>query len=812
MLSDLRYALRTLGRNPAFTFAAVLSIGLAIGANAAIFSLADALFLRPLDVPDPSGLVTLATRPSADDGRLSYPEYIDIRETNRSFASLTALRPVRAGLARDSQTQPELKIGFAVTAGFFETFRVVPHLGRSFRAEEDRTPGRDAVVMLGEDFWRRDFSADPAIVGRLVRLNARDYEVVGVVPDSFDGLFDLARPTFYVPLMMASSLEGVSNDLQLTDRGRRGLTVKGRLREGVTKDAASAEVAAIFGGFATAHPLTNRAVTAAVLTELESRVDGNPYVPRLIGLLGALTIVLLTIACGNVANLVLGRASARQREIGVRLAIGASRRRLLRQLMTESAVLAIAGGVVGVLVAWMGITLLRVFAPGSGLDVPTPLTVRLDGRNLWVTFLMAAASAVLCGFVPALRAGRTDLLSALKPGAADQGRERMFGRSTLVVVQIAGSLVLLVAASQMARGFSYVLAQDPGFRRDHRLTMRLDPSLVAYSPAQTAQFYRALTARAAAVPGVRSVALTSSLPTAAGHVAVAVAPEGFALPPGRESLTVVSASVDHHYFTTLGVGLLRGRGFLQTDEADAPLVIVVDQTFADRYLGAEPIGKRVRFVQDGREAEVVGVSVPSRHNSIFMPSQPYLYLPVTQHPSPRLTLIAETEGDPSAAAGPLRDVIRSLDVNVPVYRVETIEELFARQSAAVANLLVGISTVVGLVGLSLALIGLYAIVSYQVSRRTREIGVRMALGAVRMQVVRMIVGQAAVMGVAGIAVGTAFSFAAGRFVSAAFGVPPFEPVLFSAVPLALLATTLVASAVPARRASTIDPQQALRQD
>ena len=812
MLSDLRYALRTLGRSPAFAFAAVLSIGLAIGANAAIFSLADALFLRPLDVPDPAGLVTLATRPSTDDGRLSYPEYLDVRDANGSFASLTALRPVRAGLARDSQTQPELKIGFAVTAGFFETFRVVPRLGRSFRAEEDRTPGRNAVVVLGEDLWRSDFSADPAIVGRLVRLNARDYEVVGVVPDSFTGLFDLARPTFFVPLTMTPSLEGASDDAQLTDRGRRALTVKGRLKPGVTRDAASAEVAAIFGGFATSHPLTNRAVTAAVLTELESRVDGNPYVPRLIGLLAALTIVLLTIACGNVANLVLGRASARQREIGVRLAIGASRWRLLRQLMTESAVLAIAGGAAGVLIAWCAITLLETFAPSSGLDVPTPLTVRLDGRNLWVTFLMAAASALLCGLVPALRAGRTDLLSALKPGAASQGRERMFGRSALVVVQIAGSLVLLVAATQMARGFSSVLAQDPGFRRDHRLTMRLDPSLVAYSPARTAQFYRALTARAAAVPGVRSVALASGLPTVASFSAVAVVPEGFALPPGRDRLSVVSASVDRHYFTTLGVGLVRGRGFLQTDEADAPLVVVVDQTFADRYLGTEPIGKRVRFVQDGRTAEVVGVSVPSRHNSIFMPAQPFLYLPATQHPSARMTLIVETTGDPAALAGSLRDVVRSLDVNVPVYRVETIDELFERQSAAVANLLVGISTVVGLVGLSLALIGLYAIVSYQVSRRTREIGVRMALGAVRVQVVRMIVGQAAVMGVTGILIGTTLSFAAGRGLSAAFGAPPFDLVLFSAVPLALLVTTLFASAVPARRASTIDPQQALRQD
>ncbi len=813
MLNDLRYAVRTLGRRPGFAFAAIVSIGLAIGANAAIFSLADALFLRPLEVPDPFDVVTFATRPSTDDGRLSYPEYLDVRDSNRSFDSLAAVQVLRAGLARDANTQPELRMGFAATANFFEAFRVVPRLGRGFRPEENEVPRRDAVVVLGEDLWRRDFSGDPSVIGRRVRLNGTDFEVIGVAPDAFTGLFDLARPTFFVPLMMAPVLEGAADDSQLTDRARRTLAIKGRLSPGVTREAASAEAAAMFAGFAAQYPQANRTMTAAVLTELQSRIDGNPYQPLMVAMLGVLTMVLLAIACGNVANLVMGRASARAREIGVRLAMGASRRRLLRQLMTESLVLALAGGVVGVAIAGAGVFLLKTFAPSSGLDVPTPLTIRLDGRSVVLTFLIAAGSAVFFGLGPALRAGRTDLLSALKPGAAEAGRERMIWRSALVVVQIAGSLVLLVAATQLARGMLYLLRQNPGFSTDHRITMRLDPSLVGYSAAQTEQFYRLLTDRAATLPGVRTVGLTGILPMIPGFTDVAVAPEGFTLAPGQQSVTIASSSVDRQYFDALGIDVVDGRGFLPNDTADAPWVAVVDQTFASRYLGSSPIGTRLRFVEmGGRIAEVVGVTVPSRHNSIFNPPQPFLYLPVTQHPIPRMTLVVHTEGDPAVMAAPLREVVRSIDVNVPVYRIETMEELYAQRTVAVANLLVGISTIVGLVGLCLALVGLYAIVSFQVSRRVREIGIRMALGAVRAQVLGMILRQAAVMGAIGTGIGIAISFAGGRGLTMALNAPAFDPLLFSAVPLILFATTLLAALAPARRASTIDPQDALRQD
>jgi predicted permease len=813
MLNDLRFALRMFHRNPGFAAAAVLSIGLAIGANAAIFSLADALFLRPLDVPDASRLVTVGTRPWGNDGQLSRPDYLDFRDANGSFESVAAVQIVRAGVARDAGAPADLRMGFAVSANFLRTFAVRPETGRDFSPEEDQTPRGNAVVLLGYEYWTRELRADPSIVGGSVRLNGRAFDVVGIVPDAFSQLFDLARPAFYVPLTMAPVLDGSPDDGSLTDRGRRILTVKGRLRPGVSVEAASAEASTIFANLAALHPESNRQVGGVVLTELQSRYAGNPYTPRLIALLGVLTVVLLSIACGNVASLVLGRAAARTREIGIRLAVGAARWRLVRQLMAESVVLALAGGAAGAGVAAAGIGLLKRFAPPSGADVPLPLLIELDARGLLVTFGAAATSAVIFGLAPALRAGRSDVLAALKPGAGEHGRERRFGRAALVAVQIAGSLVLLVAASQMARGFAYSLAQDPGFSTDRRLTMRLDPLLSGYTPERAVEFYRALKARIAATPGVRSVALASGLPTTiSGFSSLAVAPEGFSFPPGQDHASIVSASADEHYFETLGVRLVQGRGFSRADAADAPWVVVVDETFAARYLGPNPVGQRLRLVQLGRTADVVGVFEASRHNSIFMPSRPFIYVPLAQHPVSQLTIVAHTSGDPSAMAAPLRGVIQSIDPNVPVYRVETTQELFDQRSASVARLVTGIVTVVGLVGLSMSLIGLYAVVAYQVSRRTREIGIRMALGAMQTQVLGMIVRHAAVMGLSGVAIGTAISFAAGRALTVALEAPRFDPLLFAAVPVALLVTTLIAAALPARRAASIDPQRALRQD
>ncbi|HEV8395043.1 MAG TPA: ABC transporter permease [Vicinamibacterales bacterium] len=813
MLNDLRYALRMFHRNPGFAAAAVASIGLAIGANAAIFSLSDALFLRPLDVPAPARLVTVGTRPWASDGLQSFPDYTDFREATRSFENVAAVRIVRAGVAQDATSPADLRMGFAVSANFMQTFGVRPDIGRDFESADDRAPRGNAVLLLGRDYWMRAFGGDPSIVGRTVRLNGRTFDVVGIVPDAFSRVFDVARPAFFVPLTAAPALDGDADNRQLTERQRRFLTVKGRLKDGVSIEAASAEADTIFRRLADRYPDSNRTVGGIVVSELQSRLAGNPYTPQLLALLALLTLVLLCIACGNVANLVLSRAAARTREIGVRLALGASRWRLVRQLMVENVVLALTGGAVGTLVAMGAIGLLTHFAPPSGADVPVPLDMVLDARGLLLTFTVAAGSAVIFGLLPALRAGRTDVLPALKPGAGEHGRERRLTRSALVVVQVAGSVVLLVAASQMGRGFAYILGQDPGFSTDRRLTMRLDPLLSGYTPERAIEFYRTLRDRAAATPGVRSVTLASGLPTTmSGFSILAVAPEGFTFPPGQDRARIVSASADERYFETVGVRLVQGRGFGPADTADAPRVVVVDESFAARYLGPNPVGQRLRLVDLNLTAEVVGVFEASRHNSIFMPAQPFIYVPLAQQPVPQLTLVAQTLGDPAAMADPLRRVVQSIDPSVPVFRVETTRELFETRSAAVARLITGIAGSVGLVGMCMALLGLYAMVAYQVSRRTREIGIRMALGAAQSTVLRMILGRAAAIGSAGVAVGAAITFAGGRGLTLALGAPGLDPVLFALVAIALLGTTVLAAALPARRAASIDPQQALRQD
>lgn len=814
MLNDLRYAVRTLRHNPGFALTAIVSIALGIGANSAIFSMADALVLRPLAVARPSNVVTLSPRSRTGDrgaAGFSYPNYVDFRAAARSFDGLVAFDLLPVAFAKDANTQPQLTMGMTVSGNFFSTLGVRPQLGRGFRPEEDGVPGRDAVIVLAHSLWTSELAADPNVIGRRVRLNGREFHVIGIAPESFTGMDQYVRPAFYVPLMMAPGLSESTHGDLLTNRRQRTLEIKGRLAPGVSVHAAGAEATAIFQSLEKAHPDMNRGIGAAVLTELQARAEENPFDMYLVGLLSFLVIVVLSIACGNVANLVLSRGRARAREVAVRLAIGAGRRRLVRQLMTESLVIALAGGALGLLIAAYAVELFAtVEVPG---DVPVVLGFELNARVVWFTCVIAILSALLVGLVPALQSTRADIVATLKTGESNDARRRLFGRSMLVAAQIAGALVLVVAATQLYRGLSYALTHELGFRLDHRLTMRLDPSLAAYAPAQSEQFYTALVERAPGIAGVRSAALSSWLPNTTDGGRVTVVPEGFTFPPGQENARVFANTVDHHYFETFAVRIVRGRGFLPSDRAASPPVVVVNELFAERYLGDRPVGKRIRLVSHGdRWAEVVGVSVIVKQFNAIAPPAALVYLPFSQHPQPRMTLIAETSGDPAAVAPSLRALVRSIAPDVPVFRVRTMEDLFEQRSVKTVNLILGTVVSAGLLGLFLALIGLYSVVAYQVNRRTREIGIRMAIGAGQPQVLRMILKQAAVIGVSGIVIGTIISFAAGRGMTAALDTPALDPVLFSAAPAALLLTTLLAAAIPARRASRIDPQQALRQD
>ena len=525
----------------------------------------------------------------------------------------------------------------------------------------------------------------------------------------------------------------------------------------------------------------------------------------------AIVLVALLIACANVANLILGRGQARAREIAVRLAIGASRARLVRQLMAENLIIALTGGALGLLVAQLGIGAISAL-PQAG-DIPIQTTFGLDARALWFTLLVSLAMAILFGLAPALRSTKSDLAPALKSGPSEQNRKRFFGRNALVTAQIAGSLVLLVAASQLFRGFGYLLSHSPGFRIDHRLTMSFDPSLIRYSPEQNVQFYQVLMQRVRQAPGIQSAALTSSVPLGSWR-GETIVPEGHRFPKGQESAAVWASTIDDHYFQTMGISLLRGRGIEATDRADSRRVAVVNELFAKHYLGQNPIGKRIRLEQPGSPwIEIVGVTPTAKYVQLFEPPIEYLYLPFSQNPRGQMSLIAETYGDPLALAAPLRDVARSIDANVPVFGVRTMADVVNQRAVRLMHFLNQMVASIGLLGLGLALIGLYAVVAYQVARRTREIGIRMALGADRPQVTKLILRQAVTMGVTGVGIGLILSVAGSRLLSASvMATPPFDPLLVTLVPLGLLLTTVLAAAIPARRAAGVDPMIALRQD
>jgi macrolide transport system ATP-binding/permease protein len=811
MLNDLRYAIRTLRQNPGFALTAIVSIALGIGATAAVFSYADGLVLRPLSVPNPSQVVKLSARtPSGTYGDMSYRDFVDYRDKLQSFDGLVAYSLTPFGFARDSKAQSQMKYGYLVSGNLLRVMGTEPQLGRGFRPEEDQVPGRDAVMVLAHDFWKNEFASDPSVIGRRVRVDGLDFTVIGVAPESFTGMDLFIRPAFFLPAMMGPAMLGSNNDL-LTNRSNREFTVKGRLKPGVSMQAADAEASALAKSIEQSYPATNRAFGAALRTEMQARLDNDPVTPMMVAVLFAIVVVALLIACANVANLTLSRGRARAREIAVRLAIGASRGRLIRQLMAESLVIAVAGGALALLVAQFGVDVVSKL-PQAG-DIPIQTNIQLNARVLWFTLLVSLATAILFGLVPALQSSRSDLVPALKAGPADQNRKRFFGRNALVTVQIAGSVVLLVAASQLFRGFGYLLSHSPGFRIDHRLGMSFDPTLIRYTSEQTGQFYKNLIQRVREVPGVKSATLSSVIPMN-NWGNEAVIPEGYQFPRGQESASALASTVDDHYFQTLGISLLHGRAFQSSDRADSPRVAIVNELFAKHYLGQNPIGKRIRLNHPGSPwIEIVGVTPTIKYVQMFEPPLDYVYLPFSQNPRSQMALIAEAYGDPAALAAPLREMIRSIDANVPVFGVRTMADVIDQRAVRLMHFLDGLVASIGLLGLGLALVGLYAVVAYRVARRTREIGIRMALGADRSQVMQLILKQAATMGLTGVGIGVVLSLAGSRALSASImATPAFDPVLITLVPLGLLLTTVLAAAIPARRATRIDPMVALRQD
>jgi putative ABC transport system permease protein len=812
VLQDVRYGLRLLRRDPLFTMIAALSIALGIGANGAVFSLADALLLRPLPVRDAGAVVTLSgATPNDERGGISYPNYRDLRALSRTFDGLVAYQLPRFSFARSRDAVRETRMGMLVSDNFFDVLGVQPALGRTFTGEEGKAPGRDPVVVLGYDFWHDALAGDQTIVNRVVRINEIDFHVIGVAPASFTGIEPPLRPAFYVPSMMAQRLVGAREN-PLDNRGAPAFVVKGRLKSGVSRASAQAELRTLWKRLEQAYPLENRNRAITVLSQLEERIRQEEGTAVLLATLATLAAVVLLIACANVGSLLLGRARARSAEMAIRLAIGISRSRLLQQLLVESLLLAFIGSALGLVFAYGAIRFFQTIQLPT--DLPIVIAPYLDRRVLLVSVLAGVASALLFGLAPAWQSLKTQLVTALKSAAPSHSRTRTLGRNALVVTQVALSMVLLIATGMLLDGFRKLLVMNPGFRTDQLLMLSLDTSIVRYTPWQTSDFYRTVVSQARELPGVVSVSLTSSIPLDPPFSVKAVIPEGYQFARGQETVSVFFAVISEHYFATMKTGLARGRAFTTGDTMNSRRVAIVNEEFAKLYWpDQDPMTKRVRLSDNnGAWLDIVGVVKTGKYLFIGEPPTPFLFLPFSQNGRPAMSLVVETTSqDAAPLAAPLRNLVRTLDESQPVFNVRTFSSFYQQRAIGVPLLILRIVGTMGLIGLILALIGLYGVVAYSVERRTREIGLRMAIGAARADVLKMVLRQGLVLSIAGIAVGAISSVFVAHLLSAGLvGLGTPNPATYLVVPALVICLTMIASYFPARRAARVDPLRALR--
>lgn len=811
MLQEIRHAFRMIARSPGFTAIAVLSLALGIGANAAIFSLADALLFRPLPVTAPGSVMALnLDTPGGDLGNFSYPDYRDLRASAKSFDGIAAFQLATFSLARSKNEVPQMRAGLEVSDNFFSVLGVQPTLGRSFLPEESARGGAPAVV-LSYGFWQDHFSGDTGVLGRTIRISGTDFTIVGVTTKAFTGVDQYIRPSFMVPAVLTQQLNGAAKD-PVENRTDYSFTLYGRLKHGVSVSQAQAEMVTLWKGLQQQYPADGRNGKMMVRTQLQSRIAQDSVDAILVTMLMALVSVVLLIACANVANLLLGRARGRTREIAVRIALGVSRTKLLRQLFAENVVLALLGGVIGLGFAYGGIRFLQTIPIPS--DLPIVISPQLDQRVLVFSLIASSFSVLVFGLAPAFQSLKTELVSALKSSESNMsGRKRTLGRNSLVIVQIALSMVLLVASGMLLDGFRKTLVASPGFRTDHLLISEFDTSLVRYNPEKTVAFYRDIKDRVRALAGVRSAALTATVPFGNNQPSREVIPDGYQAPKGQESVTLPFDVVDADYFGTMKIPIVSGRGFTADDKTDSTPVAIVNQEFAARFWpGQDPLGKRIRLDNEkGKLVQVVGVARNSKYIFISESQYRYFYLPYAQEGGTRMVMLTESTGDPALLAAPLREIVRSMDPNQPMYNVRTFGNFYKMRAIDTPLMITQMVITMGLIGLLLALIGIYGLVSYSVARRTREIGVRIAIGADRTDVIKMVLRQGFVLACIGIGVGGILSLIVGKALAAGLiGLGKPNPATFIIVPLAVLLVTMAACWAPAWRASRVDPLRALR--
>ncbi len=803
-IQDARYAFRLFAKSPAFTAIAVLALALGIGANTAIFSVVDAVLLRPLPFKNPGQLVMIwenATHLGFPKDTPSPANFLDWREQNTVFESMAAMTEGSVNLT--GMGEPERLDGRRVSANLFDLLGVTAIVGRTFVAQEDQPGAR--VAVLSEALWKRRFGGNAAIVGQPITLNGEIYTVVGVVRSTItlpaSGKW---RDQIWVPLAFSSK--------EAASRGSHYLEVIARMKPGQTLAQAQAEMETIMARLDQKYPEVNGR-RGAVVTPLHEQIVGD-IKPALLILLGAVVFVLL-LACANVANLLLARAAARQKEIALRLALGADRARLTRQLLVESIILSLLGAMVGLGIAYAGLTILTRFVPPEVMQADA---IAINGEVLGFTLLVAMVTGVIFGLVPAMQASRFNVNETLKEGGRDAGAgvrgKRL--RNSLVIAEVAVSFILLIGAGLLINSFMHLRNLDPGFRVDHLLTLNVDLSKTKYPDAQRRiAFFDEALRRLKALPGVQSAAAAGNLPFTYNGDSTGISVEGIPDPPIDQWPDVVYRTVGPNYFTTMGIPLVRGRDFNDQDTLDTPLGVIVGEKTAKHYWPNEdPIGKRLKpgvGSSDSPWRTVIGVVKDVRQNDFIAEPKMQMYFSFRQvNDLAANALIARTSVDPLTLAMPVRNAIWSVDKDQTVSNIDSMEHIVAGAVARQRFSMLLLAIFAGL-ALVLAAVGIYGVMSYTVAQQTHEIGIRMALGAKRFDVLAMTVRNALRLVGVGLLFGLAIAFLLTRaMASLLFGVSATDPLTFISIAIVLLAVALLASYIPALRATKIDPMIALR--
>jgi putative ABC transport system permease protein len=804
LLQDVKYSIRMLAKNPGFTVVAVLTLALGIGANTAIFSVVNTVLLRPLPFQDPERIVVVGQEWMGGLGDFSPADFLDVQAQNHSFDQMAAYRTWNFNLTAGDR--PERTIGEVVTTNFFSLLGVKPILGRALMPEDGGRGGHRTVV-LSYGLWQRYFGANNSVLGQNVTLSGEPYAVVGVMPRGF--AFPEAAELWVAPRFAVPEHPLRVGEDPATMRGSHYFEAFARLRPSLTLEQARADLAVVFQNVIHAHPDSDLRDARPWVVTLHENEVGNVR-PALLVLLGAVGLVLL-IACANVASLILARGVKRRKELAVREALGASRARVIRQLLTESVVLAMLGGALGILAAFWGFAPLARMVPDDLRGLVQPA---LDWRVFGFAAILSLVAGIAFGLAPALTRSGAGLSDTLKESGRTVAFGRHRGQETLVVAETALALVLLVGAGLLLRSFARLLAVNEGFDPSHVLTVQLFLPQTKYGkPAERSAFVNQTLGHIAALPGVEAATVATRLPLNPGGSTRGIMIEGKVYPPDRQGETINPnySVISPEYFKVLRIPLLSGREFSAGDDAQAPVVYIINRTMAQTFWPNEnPVGKRIRMDPVEKWKEIVGVVGDVRQRDLGEPPKPMMYAPYAQDPWPFMDIAVRTSQEPQSVTSDVQRAVQATDKDEPVYNIRTMEEIVSRSVASRRFTLVLLGLFATL-ALFLTAVGIYGVISFAVSQRTHEIGVRMALGARRDDVLKLVVGRGMILALIGVAAGLAGALGLTRFLSSLlYEVKPTDALTFGGVALILAAVAFAACYIPARRATKVDPMVALR--